>query len=88
MAGVEISSSGGPPLSLPCSHCSLLSARVGMEERGQLDTENIIVYLVPGIATLILSLRYANLLHFHILQQFFTFLILPFFTFYADGVFY
>jgi hypothetical protein len=54
MSGVDISVAGEP--SLLCSHCSLVSSRVGTADR-LLDSQNIITYLVPGIATLIISLR-------------------------------
>jgi hypothetical protein len=64
MRGVEISGLGPatpPPQSLACSTCSLLSSRVGAGSGdlllGQLDPQNVIVFLIPGIATLILSLR-------------------------------
>ena len=55
MSGVEISSPLPP--SLPCSHCILVSSRVGPADR-LLDSQNIIIYLLPGIATLLISLRF------------------------------
>jgi hypothetical protein len=54
MSVVDISVPAEP--TLLCSHCSLVSSRVGPADR-LLDSQCIITYLLPGIATLIISLR-------------------------------